>query len=212
MSLFRNMDAYKAIVLASIILTPVAGFWAWSLQKDIDLARKAANEATRRGGLLEQIGSLMKQRETIRSNTQMQDAVKDHVLYFEKQVYQAARSGISRDDFTIGAASEQGGRQGKQEFLDKEVRIDFGRQGQGRQDFLLTQDFLYAVLYNCESGFSGDNPNPQSIWKLRSLTVVNATDERLLQNHRTPPAELEDKWKVREMKFVRREPKAETRG
>jgi len=41
MSLFRNMDAYKAVVVASLVLTPAAGWWAWSLNQDIALAQKA---------------------------------------------------------------------------------------------------------------------------------------------------------------------------
>ena len=47
----------------------------------------------------------------------------------------------------------------------------------------------------------------QSVWKLRDLQLINATDERMLTQFKTPPPELVDKWSIKSMKFARREPR-----
>ena len=68
--------------------------------------------------------------------------------------------------------------------------------------------FIYAVLFNIESGASvGRQEGQQSVWKLRELQIVNATDERLTSSSKTPPAELKDDWSIKLMKFARREPR-----
>ncbi|HEU4419553.1 MAG TPA: hypothetical protein VFT55_11485, partial [Planctomycetota bacterium] len=53
----------------------------------------------------------------------------------------------------------------------------------------------------------GDQSGQQSVWKLRELQIVNATDERVTGSNKTPPAVLNDDWSIKLMKFARREPR-----
>jgi hypothetical protein len=112
--------------------------------------------------------------------------------------------GISKNDFSPQPQGDKPGTSGKQRYIDKEIKIDFGKTAASRRDYKLPRDALYAVLFNCESS-AGDAGG--SVWKLRRLHIVNASDEKTFSSKKTPPApELEDNWQVREMMFARREP------
>ena len=73
-------------------------------------------------------------------------------------------------------------------------------------------DFIDAMLWNCESGagLTGARTGLQSVWRLRQLEIVNATDERKFQRYDTPPPELQDRWYIKQLKFARREPKTKS--
>lgn len=195
MKALAGMDLYKGIILASLLLLPAAGGWGWWLQGRIDEAKKALGEAPR---LIEEIGSLQKQMETVVTNDTRAQQAQNASEYFERQLMASARGGgISRDDFSFSPPTEQPSTIGRgQRVNDIEVDILFGKPGSGRTDFKLTRDYLFAVLFNSE----------QQIWKLRSLEIVNATDERRLSTFQTPPLELADEWIVKKMKFARRTP------
>ncbi len=195
MKALAGMDLYKGIILASLLLLPAAGGWGWWLQGRIDEAKKALNEAPR---LIEEIGSLQKQMETVVTNDTRAQQAQNASEYFERQLMASARGGgISRDDFSFSPLTEQPSTIGRgQRVNDIEVDILFGKPGSGRTDFKLTRDYLFAVLFNSE----------QQIWKLRSLEIVNATEERRLSTFQTPPLELADEWIVKKMKFARRTP------
>lgn len=195
MKALAGMDLYKGIILASLLLLPAAGGWGWWLQGRIDEAKKALGEAPR---LIEEIGSLQKQMETVVTNDTRAQQAQNASEYFERQLMASARGGgISRDDFSFSPPTEQPSTIGRgQRVNDIEVDILFGKPGSGRTDFKLTRDYLFAVLFNSE----------QQIWKLRSLEIVNATEERRLSTFQTPPLELADEWIVKKMKFARRTP------
>jgi hypothetical protein len=199
MSFLRGLDLYKGIVLVSLLLLPAAGGWVWSLHGGIEATQRALAEATRPRGLIEEIGQLQRQMETVvRNKTRDEVATRNHGEYFEGKIITSQRGGgLSKDDFTISKATPVNATiGGGQRVTDLEVEIAFGKQGGTRSDMALPRDFIWAVLYNSE----------QQIWKLRTLEIQNATDERSLTTRRTPPPELEDKWLVRRLKFVRREP------
>ena len=70
-------------------------------------------------------------------------------------------------------------------------------------------DFVYAVLFNCESGAGAGGPSGSpSVWRLRSLKLSNVTAQSIAGRNKTPPPEMEDRWYIQEMKFARREPRA----
>jgi len=209
MNLFRELDLYKGLTLGIIILgLPAAGGWAWWLAGRIEVMERAVRDASKENGFLETIGTLQSQM-ALMSDRMGGESVSNAQTYFEGQILAAGNGKIGTEDFTIPGIKEQGGRTNKQEYVDKEVPIEFGGK-QGKHDYFMPRDFLFAVLYNCESGArtgAGGKGAPLSVWKLRSLQIDNGTDEKLLNTHKTPPPELEDKWLVREMKFARREPK-----
>ncbi len=202
MNFLRTLDLYKAIVLLSLLALPAGGWYVMSLDEAIDASKKTLEAARRPGGLLEQIGSLQRKVEVVAQNKRStSDAIKDSRSYFEGQILAAGGSGLKTSDFSPSPPKEETTTVGKQRIADYVVDIDW------RKDLTGRMDFIYAVLFNCESGARASDQVQQSVWKLRELTLVNATDERLTGGFNTPPPELEDKWKVSVMKFARREPK-----
>lgn len=215
MNPFKNMDLYKGIILASLVLLPVTGFWCNSLNNEIKATRAAIDEAIKPGGLLEQIGSLQKKVELVESNRMStSDATRMHQTYFAQQIANSTRGPLAATDYDIAPSKEDVVRTGtKQVAIDHVVAITWGKPGASRKE-PVSRDFLFALLFNCESGArrASEQSSVQSIWKLRKLTIENATTETLLGKSAPPPPELEDKWFIRALEFVRREPKKEGRG
>jgi hypothetical protein len=211
MSLFRPMDVYKGIVLMSAVVLPLGWWWISTLDENIRLCRNTISESTKPGGLLEQIGGLQKKVEVVVQNRRnTSDAIKAPGTYFAGQILAAGGAGIKQDDFTLPTEPKEEAAvtgSAKQKASDYVAEISWKRS-----DLAVQMGFIFAVLFNCESGarMGGEQVGQQSVWKLRELNVVNATDERLVTGKRTPPAELQDKWSIKKMTFARREPKKGT--
>jgi hypothetical protein len=126
--------------------------------------------------------------------------------YFQGQIIAAAAggAGLKTDDFGLSDPKEEPATMGssRQRAADYVVDVTWNRD-----EFSVSLAFVYAVLFNCESGAHGGGQGHPSIWKLRELHIVNATDERLTTSFKTPPPELADSWIIRTMKFARREPR-----
>lgn len=213
MKLFANFDLYKGVILASVVLLPGVGWWIQSTRTAIETANKAVNEAIKAGGLLEEVGKLQKQLKTVEDNrvsTSSQTGSTD--LYFEGQIFRSAVSGqLQKDQFKISPPREENVMTGeKQQAKDIVVKIDW--QPRAGKEFTFYRDFLFAVLFNCESSARSANTEPlPSIWKLYKLKMVNATVAKSLAQQLTPPAELADEWIVNEMSFARREPRKDAK-
>ncbi len=209
MSFLRNLDLYKAIVLLSVVLLPLGAWLVKRLDDDIAACKRTIAEAKRPKGLVEEIGSLQRKVEVVVQNKRSTtDAIQAPGTYFEGQILAAGGAGLKVSDFNPKEPKEEPWTMlpSKQRVADYVVDIDWVRK-----DMVVPMDFVYAVLFNCESGArqAGDAAQ-QSVWKLRELQLVNATDEALLNRHNTPPPELQDKWIIRSMKFARREPRKGT--
>lgn len=202
MNFLRSLDLYMVVILLSVVLLPLGGWWVVTTEHEIDLSQKAIREATRPGGTLEQIVALQKKVDVVVQNKlTTSDTINMPRRYFEGQILQAGGANMKTDVFGLSDPKEEpvslpGSKQRASDFV---VDVTWPRN-----DFPVKLDFVYAVLFNCESGAGGGG---QSIWKLRDLQLVNATDEGLLRSYKTPPPELADKWTIREMKFARREPR-----
>ncbi|MFN9703704.1 MAG: hypothetical protein ACK595_02650 [Planctomycetota bacterium] len=206
MSRFADIDLYKGIVLASLLLLPIGGWAVYDRAQQIEACNAAIADATRAGGVLEEIGSLQRKVEIVVQNKRgISDAVEKPTTYFEGQIKAAGGGNLKVSDFTLVGPKVEGGTMPgtKQSISDYVLDVNWPRN-----DFAVPMDFVYAVLFNCESGAGLDPNKSQSVWKLRNIELANATDERLLTTYATPPAELQDKWKIRSMAFVRREPAA----
>ncbi len=206
MSRFAEVDLYKGIVLASLLLLPIGGWAVYDRAQQIEACNAAIADATRAGGVLEEIGSLQRKVEIVVQNKRgISDAVEKPTTYFEGQITAAGGGNLKVSDFTLVGPKVEGGTMPgtKQSISDYVLDVNWPRN-----DFAVPMDFVYAVLFNCESGAGLDPNKSQSVWKLRNIELANATDERLLTTYATPPAELQDKWKIRSMAFVRREPAA----
>ena len=87
MNFLRSMDLYKAIVLLSLVLLPLGGWWVMRLENKIDASKKAIDEARRPGGLIEEIGSLQRKVEVVVQNKRStSDSINDPRTYFEGQI------------------------------------------------------------------------------------------------------------------------------
>lgn len=204
MNLLRNLDLYKAIVLLSVVLLP-AGYWyVTRLDQQILACNKAITEATRAGGLMEQIGTYQRRIEVVAQNRRTaSDTIKAPRTYFEGQIL-ATRAGVKTTDFTPTDPKETPlTLPSKQRVTDYVVDINW------KKDREVTLDFITAVLWNCESGaIEGNNDQAQpSVWKLRDLKITNVTDKNVTGANKTPPPQLDDRWVIDDMKFARREPR-----
>lgn len=209
MKFFRELDLYKGLILLCLLALPVCGWWCYQTDQSIKECEKAASEATRSGGLLEQIGALQKKVELVVANRySTNDATQSPRIYFEKQLLAAASQNLTSTDFQLTDPKEDSAYTGpgsRQKAVDFIAEVIWKRK-----DLSLPLAFIYAVLFNCESGArpGGEQVGLQSIWKLRELQIVNATNERLTSTFDAPPPELEDKWTIKKMTFARREPRA----
>ncbi|MCB9879124.1 MAG: hypothetical protein H6835_16130 [Planctomycetes bacterium] len=205
MSLLRDMDLYKGIVLVSLLLLPAGWYWSNHLTKQIELCEKSIRESTRQGGYLEQIGKMQKQIELIAQNQlTTSDSIKEPRTYFEGQIMTSAK-GLATNDFTTdGPKQEPSGMAGKGQADDYVMSIEWGKT------LKVDMEFVYAVIFNCESGArraDAGGQAPPSVWRLRNLSLVNASIERNTIGRNAPPPELGDEWHIADMKFARREPK-----
>lgn len=204
MKFLKTLDLYKAIVLLSLVLLPVGYYFVDSLDASILACKRTLQEAKRPGGTMEQIGGLMKKVEIVAQNKRSTaDTIDSPRTYFEGQILLSGAGGLKTTDFSPSPPKEETATVGKQRIADYVVDIEW------RKDLTAKLDFVYAVVFNIESGATNNDKASakESVWKLRELTIENATDDRTLTSYNTPPPELDDKWKFKRMAFARREPK-----
>lgn len=208
MKFFRDMDLYKGIILISVVLLPVGYWWITTLEDQIQASQAALNNATRPRGYLEQVGSLQGKIALVEQNRRIQsDVISEPRNYFEQQIL-AVNSTLKPNDFTPREGNpEPATLPTKQRVVDHVVNIDWGS---GRDKKAYPLDFVYAVIFNCESGAlrNGQVTASPSVWRLRTLKLENATNATALRTHKVPPPELQDSWHIATMQFARREPAA----
>jgi hypothetical protein len=213
MKQLANLDLYKGVIIASLLLLPLCGWWIQSTSKAIEAAQSSVTEATKLGGYLEEIGKLQKQLRTVEDNrVSATNQTGQASTYFDNQITRSAAAGqLERNQFTISPPREEAITTGqKQAAKDIIVKIDWAPRG--GKEFTFARDFLFAVLFNCESSArSADSAPLPSIWKVFSLKITNATVAKLVTQQLTPPAELQDEWIVNKMEFARREPRKEAK-
>lgn len=204
MSFLKNLDLYTVLIVLCVLLLPVCAWWCYNTNEEIKLCQSAVREASRPGGLLEQIGALQKKVEIVNQNRG--GSRLNPVGFIEGQIIAAASNGgLGSSDFGLNSPKEEPATipGSKQKVSDYVVTVDWRRK-----DLEVKLDFIEAVLWNCESGagVSGATGAP-SIWRLRALEIVNMTDDKKTARFDTPPPELEDRWAIKKMQFARREPR-----
>jgi hypothetical protein len=202
MKFFRTMDLYKAIVLLSAVLLPLGGWWVMGLDKNIDLCKKAIHQAERPGGYVEEIGTLQKQIEIVAQNrSSTSESIRDPRGYFDGQIIVSGK-GLKTNDFSVKSAKEEPARiSGRGRATDFVVDIAWDR------DLKASMEFVYSVIYNCESGATQPGQKaPPSVWRLRDLSLDNLTLGNEVTGGKAPVPELRDEWRIKSMSFARREP------
>ena len=104
-NLFQNLDLYKVIILASLVLLPAVGFWAYRLNGEIELGRVAIRNALKDSGDLEEIGKYEKAVEEQKRNTDKEEGQESYSVYFQKHIVHGA-SRLRRVNFEIGVPQE----------------------------------------------------------------------------------------------------------
>ncbi|MGE3173942.1 MAG: hypothetical protein AB7O97_15055 [Planctomycetota bacterium] len=212
MSFFQNMDLYKGVILGSVVLLPAAGWWIKTTQDGIDEANRAVIAATRSGGYIEEIGRLEQQLRTVDRNSRaMSVGTGNPDLYFDRQIIISATGNrIDKNQFKINPPREDPAMTGKQPVTDHIVKIDW--LPRGGKDYAFSMEFLFAVLFNCETGWTGSaTQDLPSIWKLYSLKIDNEELQKLAVQQMAPPPQVADQWIVSKMEFARREPRKDRR-
>ena len=206
MNFLKTMDLYKAIILMSALLLPMGGWWVAKVQEEIDACEVSLRDAKKPGGFLEEIGSLQKKIEVVVLNGRnTSKAIGSPGVFFQGQIMSVSKN-LKANDFNPQKPKDENTTIGKQKVTDHIVDIKWG-SSKNRNKFGM--DFLYAVLFNCESG-AGEGmaaTGSTSVWRLRSINIQNASADGWLSSKKTPQPELEDGWYIKEMKFARREPR-----
>lgn len=213
MKLLQNFDLYKGVILASLLLLPAAAYWIRTTQQAIERADNAILNATKQGGYLEEIGKLQKQLRTVEDNrASTSNQTGNSSTYFEGQIFRSASSGqLDKNQFNIAPQREEPATTGKKQLV-KDIIVKIDWMPRGGKEFTFSRDFLFAVLFNCESSARSKDSAPlPSIWKLQSIKIVNASASKLISQQLAPPVELQDDWIVSNMQFARREPRKETK-
>ena len=195
-AIFRDMDLYKGIILASLVLLPAAGGWAWWVVGRIEAGEQARMSAERRDGLLHQIGSLQREVEEVQESKIQTGGGPGggHRRVFQGQIFDSSPTPMRTSDFTIG--TEQDRRVSQLRAIDSEVTIEFKRDG--KEPYALPRDYITALLHNFE--------NFSQVWKLRNLRIRNEEAQRLVGQKKAPPPELVDRWLVERLVMARRRP------
>lgn len=210
MSFLKNMELPEWTIIGSLLALPFVGWWISTEQSAIDVARTAIR---RNSNELELIGKLQGQVELVERNRRTTGATpQDPGTYFEMQLTESdANRVLKTDDYEIGKPNPRRGTVGSgrasQQVTDYDVDIQFQKKD-NKTDFTMTRDFLFAVLFNCESGArEGSAPLP-AIWKLQELSLVNPmADNAFKGGKKVPPQPIDDVWVVKKLKFSRREPR-----
>ena len=191
--MFKDLDVYKIILLASILLVPGAWGYAWYKDGQVEDAKKALRlAANAQNGPLDRIGEVLTELETVQQNADRGQET-DAKIFFQNQLISSDKSrSISPNDFAIDEnVPSSRGRAKKTKDID--VDIKFLEKG-----FKLSRGYLHALLYNCES-------QGLQIWKLRRLTIENAALKELKKNDPVPETVADD-WLLSKLTFSRRVP------
>ena len=202
MSLFKDIDIYKAIIIGALVLLPGGGVLVWMQDEEVARAEAQLAKARQRGGVLEQIGTLDAELATIQRNTTGGAGGERHLLYFSRRVLETTGNAgwLGANDFEIG--NEESRRVSALKAEDREVDLSF-RDNRTKKPLNLPRDFISALIFNCES--------QSKTWKLRELRIRNADEDlETGRGAKAVPRTVDDIWSVEKMTYVRRQP--ESRG
>lgn len=196
MSLFRDMDLYKAIILLSVLLLPASVGYLYWVDGRLEVARAARSNALKSKGELERIGEICQNLSTVKSNAGRSDDSVSSALFFERTILATSSDGgIGANNLQIGNEREL--NVSKEKATDIQVRVSIK---DGNKDKPLPRNFVSAILYNLEESGS-------QVWKLRELDMVNIEADKFRPRAReAPPKTVEDVWKLPNMTFARRVP------
>lgn len=189
----KTFDLYKLIIIASLVLSPAAGGWAYWLQGRIDDGQKALAHAKNPRGPLQAIGLLQQEIDGMRAKSGSSQAETDPRTYFDVQVSKSS-SGLKRNDYVIN--NLQDARVSDLKAVDRQWSIEF-KEG-GKTHLPLARELITYVLHNIE----GNSP----AWRLRTLHLKNRETRELRSRGAKPPPEVSDEWFVDRMVFAKREP------
>ena len=195
----KNLDLEKVIIILSLLLMPVAGFWIWSLTEEL----KVADSAMQPRAMRTTIKEIYRLQDLIdRTNRELNkpgESAEDFQTYFRNRAMQSQKGTpiLRREEITVNQGRVTPIRVARQVIgEDIEVKVALGKGQRGGK--ALPRDFINAFVVNSESG--------SPIWKLRNFKIVNQSFKGL--RNRPPPLETEDRWFVNDVVFARSRPVA----
>lgn len=189
----KQFDLYKVIIVASLLLSPFAGGWAYWLQGRITEGEAALKQAKSSRGPLQAIGLLQQEVDAMRAKSNNTQAEADPRTYFDVWVSRSS-SGLKRNDYVIN--NLQDARVSDLKAVDRQWAIEF-KEG-GKTQLPLARELITFILHNIE----GHSP----AWRLRTLHLKNRETRELRGRGGKPPPEVADEWFVDRMVFAKREP------
>ncbi len=189
----KKFDLYKVIIIASLVLSPVAGGWAYWLQGRIAEGEKAIAQAKNPRGPLQAIGLLQQEIDGMRAKSGSAQAEADPRTYFDVQVSRSSQS-LRRTDFILNTLQDT--RVSDLKAVDRQWSIEF-KEG-GKTPLPMARELITNILHNVEAH--------SPAWRLRTLHLKNRETRELRARGGKPPPEVSDEWFVDRMVFAKREP------
>lgn len=199
----KNLDLEKWIIIVSLLLLPVAGWWVMSLREQMREGDVALASAKSKTGIINEVYNLQFMIDETKRELRKQggEAIRSGT-YFRNRLEGSLRNNpnlkIDRADITVSEQKPITRRANKSTgtppYEDVSVKITFGKSGK----MMLPRSFINAFIVNSES--------QSPIWKLRALQIVNKDFAGRGGRSAVPPLEMSDEWQVKTMTFARRKP------
>ena len=198
-----NRDLEKWVIIVSLLLLPVAGYWVMGLRDQLETAETALTAAKSKKGVISEVFDLQLMIDATKKELRKQggEATREGT-YFQNRLDNSLRGNksltLSRSDITVAAQKPITRKKTRSTpgYEDVSVKITFGKSGKK----MLPRSFINAFIVNSES--------QSPIWKLRSLHMVNKDFAGAGGRSAVPPLEMSDEWQMRRLVFARRKPLA----
>jgi hypothetical protein len=199
----KTFDLEKWIIIVSLVLLPVAGYWVMGLRDQLRVGELALTAAKSSKGVVAEVYDLQFKIDDTKRELRKQGGEATRAgTYFQNRLENSLRGNssltLSRSDITVAAQKPTLRRATKTTpaYEDVAVKITFGKSGKK----MLPRSFINAFIVNSES--------QSPIWKLRDLHMVNKDFAGRGGRAAVPPLEMTDEWQVRRLTFARRKPAA----
>lgn len=199
----KDRDLEKWVIILSLLLLPIAGWWVMNLRDQLKSADVALLAAKSSKGVISQVYDLQFMIDATKKELKKQGGEATRAnTYFENRLGSSLGDNksltLSRSDITVATQTPVTRKKTRTTpgYQDISVRITFGKAGKK----LLPRNFINAFIVNSES--------QSPIWKLRSLHMINKDFAGRGGRSAVPPLEMSDEWQVRQMTFARRKPLA----
>ncbi len=199
MKSLRKMDSAELMILIGIVAVIGLGSWNYVLRKNLEQGRASFENAKTRSpeihALLKQIPALYKAREEIIETGRENEPS----VYFQNRFTNA---GIHLKSYAVNVAKETfpkiktAGKRTKYA-KETEISLDFNK-AEAKYKVAIPRKNIFSALFRTESR--------SKRWKLRTLQMTAVETKKKGRSSLAYPVELSDRWLIKKLAFVSREP------